>query len=128
MQKVTGILTTALLLFTQLLVVPAAQAAMMDNETVLAKQQRTAMENDVMALMDHDAAAKVLSKNGVTEEQVSQRLSHLSDAELQQLAHKADTLPDGEGVVGVILAVILILILLDLLGATDVFPVIRPLG
>ena len=36
--------------------------------------------------------------------------------------------PAGGSVVGVILAVILILVLLDLLGATDVFPVIDPIG
>jgi Family of unknown function (DUF6627) len=37
-------------------------------------------------------------------------------------------LPAGQGVVGVILAIILILVLLDLLGATDVFPVIDPIN
>ena len=37
-------------------------------------------------------------------------------------------MPAGGSVVGVILAVSLILILLDLLGASDVFPVIDAIG
>ncbi len=44
------------------------------------------------------------------------------------MAQKAEQMPAGGSVVGVTLAVILILVLLDLLGATDVFPVIDPIG
>jgi hypothetical protein len=81
-----------------------------------------------MRLMNHEAAAKVLAKNGVTPGDVEKRLGRLSDRELNQLAQKAEQMPAGGSVVGVILAVILILVLLDLLGATDVFPVIDPIG
>ena len=59
---------------------------------------------------------------------MEKRLGRLSDRELNQLAQKAEQMPAGGSVVGVILAVILILVLLDLLGATDVFPVIDPIG
>lgn len=59
---------------------------------------------------------------------MGQRLDRLTDSELQQLAQKSEELPAGQGVLGVVLAIILILVILDLLGATDVFPVIDPVN
>ena len=127
-KRITGILSASLLLFMQLMIVPAAQAAMIGNDTVIQQQDRAAMKAQVMALMDQKVAAKALGDYGVSKDQVSQRLDRLTDQELQQLAQKAEELPAGQGVVGVILAIILILVLLDLLGATDVFPVIEPIN
>jgi len=117
-----------LMAFTQCLLVPAAQAAMVTTQGMVDHQQRQALEQQVMRLLDRDAARQVLAENGVSHEQIQQRVSRLSDQELQKMAHQADTLPAGQGVLGVILAVILILVLLDLLGATNVFPAIHPLG
>ena len=127
-KRITGILSASLLLFMQLMIVPAAQAAMIGNDTVIQQQERAAMKAQVMELMDHKVAAKALGDYGVSQDQVSQRLDRLTDQELQQLAQKAEELPAGQGVVGVILAIILILILLDLLGATNVFPAINPIN
>ena len=127
-KRITGILSASLLLFMQLMIVPAAQAAMIGNDTVIQQQDRAAMKAQVMELMDHKVAAKALGDYGVSQDQVSQRLDRLTDQELQQLAQKAEELPAGQGVVGVILDIILILVLLDLLGATDVFPVIDPIN
>lgn len=127
-KSITGALTALVMLITQGLFVPAAQAAMVTTDGMVANEQRAAMEQKVMRFMERDAAAKVLADNGVTRDDVQQRLSRLSDSELQKLATKADQMPAGGSVVGVILAVILILVLLDLLGATDVFPVIDPIG
>lgn len=117
-----------LMAFTQCLLVPAAQAAMVTTQGMVDQQQRAVLEQKVMRLLDRDAARQVLADNGVSRDQIQQRVSRLSDQELQKMAHQADSLPAGQGVLGVILAVILILVLLDLLGATNVFPAIHPLG
>jgi ethanolamine utilization cobalamin adenosyltransferase len=121
-------LSAFVLLFMQVLIVPAAQAAMIGNDTVIQQQDRAAMKQQVMQLMDHKVAAQALSEYGVNQEQVSQRLDRLTHAELQQLAQKSEALPAGQGVLGVVLAIILVLVILDLLGATDVFPVIDPVN
>ena len=123
-KQITGVLTAFVLLFTQGLFVPAAQAAMVTTDGMVANEQRAAMEQKVLRLMEQDAAAKVLAQNGVTPQDVQKRLGRLSNQELQQLTTKADQMPAGGSVLGVVLAVILILVLLDLLGATDVFPAI----
>jgi len=127
-KRITGILSAALLLFMQVLIVPATQAAMIGNDTVIQQQDRAAMKAQVMELMDHKVAATALSDYGVSKDQVSQRLDRLTDQELQQLAQQAEELPAGQGVLGVILAIILILLILDLLGATNVFPAINPVN
>ncbi len=59
-KRITGILSASLLLFMQLMIVPAAQAAMIGNDTVIAQQDRAAMKAQVMELMDHEVAAKAL--------------------------------------------------------------------
>ena len=127
-KRLTGLVASSIFLFMQLMVVPAAHAAMVGNDTVIQQQDRAAMKAQVMQLMDHQAAAQALEKNGVTKEQVSERLDRLSHQELQQLAQKSEELPAGQGVLGIVLASILILVILDLLGATDVFPVIDPVS
>ena len=127
-KRVTGIFSAFVLLFMQVLMVPAAHAAMIGNDTVIQQQDRAAMKQQVMQLMDHKVAAQALSEYGVNQEQVSQRLDRLTDAELQQLAQKSEELRAGQGVLGVVLAIILVLVILDLLGATDVFPVIDPVN
>src|SRR5699024_9837449 len=101
---------------------------MVTTQGMVDHQQRQVLEQKVMRLLDRDAARQVLAENGVSRELIQQRVSRLSDQELQKMAHQADSLPAGQGVLGVILAVILILVLLDLLGATNVFPAIHPLG
>ena len=127
-KRLTGLVASSIFLFMQLMVVPAAHAAMVGNDTVIQQQDRAAMKAQVMQLMDHQAAAQALEKNGVTKEQVSERLDRLSHQELQQLAQKSEEMPAGQGVLGIVLAIILILVILDLLGATDVFPVIDPVS
>ena len=123
-KRLTGLVASSIFLFMQLMVVPAAHAAMVGNDTVIQQQDRAAMKAQVMQLMDHQAAAQALEKNGVTKEQVSERLDRLSHQELQQLAQKTDELPAGQSVLGAVVLILLILIVLDLLGATDIFPAI----
>lgn len=124
-KQLASVLTALVMLISQGVFIPAAHAAMVTTDGMVAREHRAELEQRVMRLLDQKAASKVLARNGVAPEDVQQRLSRLSDSELQQLANKADSLPAGEGVLGVILVVILILVLLDLLGVTNVFPAIH---
>jgi hypothetical protein len=66
---------------------------------------------------------------GIDPDEAAQRASTLSDDEVRQIAGKLGELPAGEGAVGAVLAAILILVLVliitDVMGATDVFPFIK---
>lgn len=117
-----------LLLVSQCLLVPAAHAAMVGTDTELARAERAQQEQQIVQALSREEARETLARYGVQPEQVEQRLSRLTDAEVQQLAQKTEQLPAGQDVLGFVLALILILLLLDLLGATDVFPAIDPVN
>jgi hypothetical protein len=61
---------------------------------------------------------------GVSPEDIEKRIDNLTASELLQIQNKLADLPAGAdgGVLGAVLAIILIFVLLDVLGATDVFP------
>lgn len=71
--------------------------------------------------MQADAVAQRLEAHGVTPEQVEQRIAALSDAELEALAAHFDDVPAGADAIGVLGVVFLVLLVLELVGVTNVF-------
>ncbi|MBK8972074.1 MAG: PA2779 family protein [Hahellaceae bacterium] len=66
---------------------------------------------------------------GVDPAQVEARLAALTPAERADLDARLSELPaGGDSVIGIIVFILVLLIVLDLLGATDIFPVIKPIG
>ena len=59
---------------------------------------------------------------GVSPADAADRVASLTESELQQLSSRIDSLPAGADGAGVVLTVLLILILLELVGAIDIFP------
>lgn len=106
----------------QLFVVPAAQAAMVSTHELIQSDQRAAQEARIVETLQRSQVRDMLAENGLTLAQVEQRLQRLSNAEIAQLAERADQLPAGEGPLELVLVIFLVLILLDILGVTDVFP------
>lgn len=83
----------------------------------------------------HEALRQVLARedvrtqliaHGVSPEAAQARIAALTDAEARQLADQFASLPAGGDALGIIILVLLVLVLTDLLGVTDVFPGIRP--
>jgi hypothetical protein len=95
---------------------------MVSTDSVLLQQQRAEQEAVILRTLQQDKAREVLAGQGVSLAQVEERLQRLSHTEIQQLAERADSLPAGEGLLEVVVVVFLVLILLDLLGTTDIFP------
>ncbi|WP_238582937.1 PA2779 family protein [Isoalcanivorax pacificus] len=115
----------------QTLLVPAAHAAvtgagqgMIGTAEVLQQESRAENEARIHAALARDDASSTLERFGVAPEQVDERLDRLSDSELASLADQAEDLPAGEGALGVLVFILVLLIILDLLGVTNVFPAI----
>jgi hypothetical protein len=125
--RIASVLSAAMFVM-QCFFVPAAHAAMVGTEQELASAERAEKEAQIMTMLEHEKAEQTLARYGVEKSQVADRLNRLSDQEVSQLAQKADEMPAGQDVLGFVLGVILILILLDLLGVTDVFPAIDAAG
>jgi hypothetical protein len=88
----------------------------------------TAAQRDrVATLLDRADVRAQLEANGVRPADVKARVAAMTDAEAAQLAGQLDSLPaGGEGIIGAILIVFLVLLITDLLGLTKVFPFTRP--
>lgn len=100
---------------------PAA-AGMIGTESVTAAASRDRIG---AALARGDVRAR-LEASGVRSDEVQARVNALTDDEAAQLAQQLDNLPaGGDGIVGAIVLVFVVLLLTDILGYTKVFPFTR---
>lgn len=116
----------ALTLFTGLQF-SVAQAAMISTTQVVLQEQTQFDRSQLQQRLSRADAVSTLQAMGVDPAVVQERVAAMTDAELQQFNQQVDEMQAGSGALGVILLVFLVLILLDLLGVTDVFPAIRSL-
>lgn len=99
-----------------------ANAGMIETSQFAAEISMQEQRNSVIDLMARQDVAAELTAMGVDIEKARERVASLSDAEITQLHNKLDQLPAGSGAAGTVLVVLLILILLDVAGVTDIFP------
>jgi hypothetical protein len=103
-----------------------AQAAMIDNNVLL--QQETLGHENFIPVLDRNAVQIQLTALGVDPVVASERVSQMTDVELAQLNEHINELPAGSGAGGIILGILLVLLITDLVGVTDVFPFINPIN
>ena len=122
-------LAMALVMAATSLPINLASAAMITTDTVV---EETGQANDrtrVMDFMAREDVRRQLETLGIDPDEAASRAASLSDAEIQQIAGKMDQLPAGQDAVGAILGAILLILLIllitDLLGVTDVFPFVK---
>jgi len=83
------------------------------------QQQRDA----VRELVARDEVRSALLGYGANPADVDARIDNLTGSELMKIQNQLGDLPaGGDGILSVVLTLIVIFVLLDLLGATDVFP------
>jgi hypothetical protein len=100
----------------------AAPAGMVSTQQLVQEsrvEQQRAHVNDFMGRSDVQAQ---LEARGVDIADAQARISGLTSAELATLSAQIDDLPAGEGVLEGVLFVLVIFMLLDIAGVTDIFP------
>ncbi len=100
---------------------PAAYAGMINTETQLIAQDRTKLLDSAERFLLEESVSEVLVDLGVDQHSVFERLANLTDAELLTFSNELDQAPAGAGALEVIGVVFLVLLLLELVGVTDVF-------
>jgi hypothetical protein len=75
----------------------------------------------VGAFLAAEQVATQLQAWGISPEQVAERVAALSDAELERLAATMNTDPAGGDALALIGAVFVVLIILELVGVTNIF-------
>jgi len=109
-------LTLAAMLVTSM----PATAGIVGTERMVAQETRSHTLDRIDVILAGETVASQLVAWGVAPEMVRERMAAMSDVELQQLAANMETDPAG-GVLVVIGVVFVVLIILELLGVTNVF-------
>lgn len=103
---------------------PAAYAGPIQTSFLAQAEQRDVRQARVQALLAADALAEQLERFGVDADAVAARIAGLTDAELIQLESQLDKQIAGADVVAVVGTVFIVLLILELVGVTDIFTAI----
>jgi hypothetical protein len=99
----------------------ASSAAMIGTQQAIRSEARDARITHVETILARADVAKQLVMFGVDPLAVQARVANLTDAELIALDGKLDQHVAGGSVVYIIGAVFIVLIILELMGVTDIF-------
>jgi hypothetical protein len=124
MQQTRRSKTIALLMSAQLVAlgfVQPAGAGVISTETAIEVQQREATIGRIDAVLARASVQQQLEAFGVDAADARTRIANLSDSELAYLEQRMNSLPAGAGALEVLGIVLLVLLVLELVGVTDIF-------
>lgn len=98
------------------------QAAMVDNDQLIAQTQHDITKQEVLSNLDRQDVQDELVAMGVDVNDAKHRINQMNDQELAQIAQDFEQMPAGSGgIIGALLVIFIVLVVTDMLGATDVF-------
>ena len=103
------------------LVANTANAGVIGTQQAMSAELRSAKETQVRSSLARDDVRQAMQQLGVDPADAEARIASLSDAELLQLEGQLDRLPAGGDALAVIGVVFLVLLILELVGVTNVF-------
>ncbi len=101
-----------------------AHAGIVSTDAAFASAER----GRIASMLERADVRAQLEAYGVRAVDVKARVAALTDEEAAQLAGKLDSLPaGGDGIIGALLLIFVVLLITDILGLTKVFPFTRPI-
>lgn len=105
-----------------MMVAPAtATAGVISTQQALSAEMRAAKETQVRSSLARDDVRQAMQRLGVDPADADARIASLSDAELVRMQGELDSLPAGGDALAVIGVVFLVLLILELVGVTNIF-------
>lgn len=98
-----------------------SQAAMIGTERLAAQSQRAETEARLRTLLSREDVQQQLAAWGVDPVQAKSRAAAMSDEEIQRVAATLGQQPAGGDVFGLIGVVFVVLLILELVGVTNIF-------
>lgn len=102
------------------------RAEIIDTQTALATQSRGESFSRIDRALTEAGLRARLAALGVEREAIDARLAALTDAELASFAERLENAPAGGDALGIIGAVFLVLLILELVGVIDIFKTVGP--
>lgn len=101
--------------------VQTASAGVVGTRAVMMQAERAETVARVQAALDREAVQAQLVAHGVDPAAAGARVAALTDAELRYLDARLAELPAGAGLVEIVGVVFVVLLILELVGITDIF-------
>ena len=106
----------------------SAQAAMITNDIVINHVQHNSARTELLQTINRADIKEQLLNLGVKTEDIESRIKLMTHEEIAQLNQQIDEMPAGGDVLGVILIIFIVFVITDVIGATDIFPFIKPVN
>ena len=107
----------------------SAQAAMISNDVVINHVQHSNAKAELLQTINRSDVKQQLLNMGVKPENIESRIKLMTHEEIAQLNQQIEELPaGGTDVLGVLLIIFIVFVITDIIGATDIFPFIKPVN
>ena len=106
----------------------SAQAAMIANDVIINQAQQRDAKTELMQTIQRADVREQLASMGVGQAAVESRIDLMTHEEIARLNQQIDELPAGGDVLGVLLVIFIVFVITDVIGATDIFPFIKPVN
>ena len=106
----------------------STQAAMVSNDLIINHAQHGSAKAELLHTINRSDVKQQLLNMGVTPADIESRINLMTHEEIAQLNQQIDELPAGGDVLGVLLIIFIIFVITDVIGATDIFPFIKPVN
>jgi hypothetical protein len=104
----------------------SVQAAMISTEQIAAATTAQQNQARIAAALDRPEVQAQLEKLGISKSEAQIRVASLTTEESAAMARQIDSLPaGGDGIIGALVLIFVILLVTDILGLTKVFPFTR---
>lgn len=104
----------------------SVQAAMVGTDQAHAAVAAQQNRDRIISELNRPEVLSQLEKLGVASDDAQARVAALTDAEAAMMAERMDSLPaGGDGLVGALVFIFVLLLVTDLLGLTKIFPFTR---
>lgn len=99
-----------------------AHADVVSTGELVRQSELESMKGELRAFVARDSVREQLLELGVAPADIDQRIDALTDQEILQMHDNLDSMPAGEGLLGTVIGLLVIFMLLDIAGVTDIFP------
>ena len=98
---------------------------MISTPDVIQSQQSAYDREQLSSMLERDDVQQQLLSMGVSPDTVQERVNSMTDFEIAQLNEQINDMPAG-GILGAIVLIFVVFVITDAIGATDIFPFVRP--
>lgn len=99
-----------------------ALAGMIDTDQLINATSIEVQRAEIKTILAREDIRNYLETNGVSSEFANERVNNLSSSEVVAMHSQLNNLPAGQGALGTVVLILVIFILLDVAGVTDIFP------